>query len=163
MAMTGTGRISRSGDDSTLLDDERAVIERARALIQRLAERAADATASRKLPPRTIAEYHDAGILRVLQPHRFGGTQGRFSLFARIAEELSWGCASSGWVYAVLAEHQWIIAQYPERAQIDIWGDDPLAVASSSLAPRAKAERVPGGGWRLSGRYPFSSGCDYAQ
>jgi len=62
----------------------------------------------------------------------------------------------------VLAEHQWIIAQYPEKAQIDVWGDDPEAVASSSLAPRAAARRVAGG-WRLSGRFPFSSGCDYAQ
>jgi 3-hydroxy-9,10-secoandrosta-1,3,5(10)-triene-9,17-dione monooxygenase len=75
---------------------------------------------------------------------------------------LTYGCASSAWVYAVLAEHQWIIAQYPEQAQIDVWGDDPEAVASSSLAPREAARRVPGG-WRLSGRYPFSSGCDYAQ
>ena len=88
--------------------------------------------------------------------------QGRFSLFSRIVEELTYGCASSAWVYAVLAEHQWIIAQYPEQAQIDVWGDDPQAVASSSLAPRAAAKRVAGG-WRLSGRYPFSSGCDYAQ
>jgi hypothetical protein len=47
----------------------------------------------------------------------------------------------------VLAEHQWIIAQYPEAAQIDVWGEDPLAVASSSLAPREAARRVPGG-WR---------------
>src|SRR6516165_2088709 len=76
--------------------------------------------------------------------------------------ELTYGCASSAWVYAVLAEHQWIIAQYPEQAQIDVWGDDPLAVAASSLAPREAARRVPGG-WRLSGHYPFSSGCDYAQ
>jgi len=88
--------------------------------------------------------------------------QGRFSLFSRIVEELTYGCASSAWVYAVLAEHQWIIAQYPEQAQVDVWGDDPEAVASSSLAPRAAAKRVAGG-WRLSGRYPFSSGCDYAQ
>src|SRR5207248_1272103 len=66
------------------------------------------------------------------------------------------------WVYAVLAEHQWILAQYPEQAQIDVWGADPLAVASSSLAPRAPARRVPGG-WRLSGRFTFSSGCDFAQ
>src|SRR3954452_8458785 len=139
------------------------MLQRARALIPLLAERAAETTAARKLPPQTIACYHDSGILRILQPRRFGGMQGRFSLFARIAEELSWGCASSAWVYAVLAEHQWIIAQYPERAQLDVWGDDPLAVASSSLAPRAAAERVPGGGWRLSGRYTFSSGCDHAQ
>jgi alkylation response protein AidB-like acyl-CoA dehydrogenase len=75
---------------------------------------------------------------------------------------LTYGCASSAWVYAVLAEHQWIIAQYPEQAQVDVWGDDPEAVASSSLAPRAAAKRVQGG-WRLSGRFPFSSGCDYAQ
>ena len=156
------GAIPLSGDDSTLPDEERAVLERARALIPRLAERAPAATAARKLPVQTIAEYRAAGIMRILQPLRFGGMQGRFSLFSRIVEELTYGCASSAWVYAVLAEHQWIVAQYPEQAQIDVWGDDPEAVAASSLAPRAAAKRVPGG-WRLSGRYPFSSGCDYAQ
>jgi alkylation response protein AidB-like acyl-CoA dehydrogenase len=134
----------------------------ARALIPCLAERAPAAAAARQTPAQTIAEYRNAGILRILQPKCFGGMQGRFSLFSRIVEELTYGCASSAWVYAVLAEHQWIIAQYPEEAQIDVWGDDPEAVASSSLAPRAAAKRVAGG-WRLSGRFPFSSGCDYAQ
>ena len=138
------------------------MLDRARAIVPRLADRAPAAVAARRLPPETIAEYHAAGILRILQPRRFGGRQGRFSLFSRIVEELTYGCASSAWVYAVLAEHQWIIAQYPEEAQIDVWGDDPEAVASSSLAPRAAAKRVSGG-WRLSGRYSFSSGCDYAQ
>src|SRR5712691_789890 len=151
-----------SGDDSALPESERAMLERARALIPRLAERAPGATAARQLPAETIAEYRDAGILRILQPRRFGGIEGRFSLFSRIVEELTFGCASSAWVYAVLAEHQWIIAQYPERAQIDVWGDDPEAVAASSLAPRAAARPVAGG-WRLSGHYTFSSGCDYAQ
>jgi alkylation response protein AidB-like acyl-CoA dehydrogenase len=160
--MTGGSRFLPSGDDNTLPSEERALLERARALIPLLAERASAATAARKLPVETIAEYHTAGILRILQPKRFGGLQGRFSLFSRIVEELTYGCASSAWVYAVLAEHQWIIAQYPEQAQIDVWGEDPLAVASSSLAPREAARRVPGG-WRLSGHYPFSSGCDYAQ
>ena len=138
------------------------MLERARALIPRLAERAPAAAAARRLPAETIAEYHAAGILRILQPRRFGGLQGRFSLFSRIVEELTYGCASSAWVYAVLAEHQWIIASYPEQAQVDVWGEEPEAVASSSLAPREAARRV-GGGWLLSGRYPFSSGCDYAQ
>jgi 3-hydroxy-9,10-secoandrosta-1,3,5(10)-triene-9,17-dione monooxygenase len=160
--MTGGGQILPSGDDHTLPEQERALLEGARSLIPLLAERAPAATAARQLPAETIAEYHAAGVLRILQPKRFGGLQGRFSLFSRIVEELTYGCASSAWVYAVLAEHQWIIAQYPEEAQIDVWGEDPLAVASSSLAPREAARRVPGG-WRLSGHYPFSSGCDYAQ
>jgi len=151
-----------SGDDKFLPDEERVVLERGRTLIPLLAERAPAAVAARQLPAETVAEYHGAGILRILQPRRFGGMQGRFSPFSRIVEELTYGCASSAWVYAVLAEHQWIIAQYPEEAQLDVWGEDPEAVASSSLAPREAARRVPGG-WRLSGRYPFSSGCDYAQ
>jgi len=160
--MTGCGQALSFADNGTLPDEERALLDRARALIPRLAKRAPAATAARRLPAETIAEYRDAGILRILQPKRFGGRQGRFSLFSRIVEELTYGCASSAWVYAVLAEHQWIIAQYPEQAQIDVWGDDPEAVASSSLAPRAAAKPVAGG-WRLSGRYSFSSGCDYAQ
>jgi 3-hydroxy-9,10-secoandrosta-1,3,5(10)-triene-9,17-dione monooxygenase len=160
--MTGCDQVLLVADDSRLSDEERALLERARALIPLLAERAAAATAARQLPAQTIADYRAAGILRILQPSRFGGVQGRFSLFSRIVEELTYGCASSAWVYAVLAEHQWIIAQYPEEAQIDVWGEDPEAVASSSLAPREAARRVPGG-WRLSGHYPFSSGCDYAQ
>ncbi len=151
-----------TAQDSALPDEERAMLERARALIPLLAERAPAAAVARQLPPETIAEYHAAGILRILQPRRFGGMQGRFSLFSRIVEELTYGCASAAWVYAVLAEHQWIIAQYPEEAQIDVWGEDPEVVAASSLAPREAARHVPGG-WRLSGRYPFSSGCDYAQ
>ena len=160
--MTRGGQLPHLTDDSTLLEEERVLLGRARALIPSLAERAAAAATARRLPPETIAEYRAAGILRILQPKQFGGPQGRFSLFSRIVEELTYGCASSAWVYAVLAEHQWIIAQYPEKAQIDVWGDDPQAVASSSLAPRAAAKRVAGG-WRLSGRFPFSSGCDYAQ
>jgi alkylation response protein AidB-like acyl-CoA dehydrogenase len=155
-------RLPPVADDAALPEDERALLARVHSLIPGLAERAAAATAARRLPATTIAEFRAAGILRILQPRCFGGRQGRFSLFSRIVEELTFGCASSAWVYAVLAEHQWIIASYPERAQVDVWGVDPEAVASSSLAPRAAAKRVAGG-WRLSGRYPFSSGCDFAQ
>src|SRR3984893_9051204 len=160
--MAGCSRVPPLLDDNTLPDQERAMLECARALIPLLAERAPAAAAARRLPVETIAEYRAAGILRILQPRRFGGMQGRFSLFSRIVEELTYGCASSAWVYAVLAEHQWIIGQYPLEAQIEVWGEDAQAVASSSLAPRAAAKRAPGG-WRLSGRYSFSSGCDHAQ
>jgi alkylation response protein AidB-like acyl-CoA dehydrogenase len=149
-------------EDEKLPAEERVLLDRARSLIPAVAARAPEAAAARRLSPETIADFHAAGILRILQPRRFGGLEGRFSIFSRIVEELSYGCASAGWVYAVLAEHQWIIAAYPEQAQIDVWGEDPAAVASSSLAPRAAARRAAGG-WRISGRYSFSSGCDYAQ
>ncbi len=148
--------------DEALPDAEQALLDAARALVPVLAERAGATIAGRDVPAETIADYECAGILRVLQPRRFGGHQLRFTLFSRIVETLTEGCASSAWVYAVLGEHQWLLASFPLQAQIDVWGDEPLAVASSSLAPRATATRVDGG-WLLSGRYPFSSGSSHAR
>jgi alkylation response protein AidB-like acyl-CoA dehydrogenase len=149
-------------DDAPLIDAEQALLDRARALVPTLAERAGATTAGRDVPAETIAEFHRAGFLRILQPRRFGGDQLRFCAFSRIVETLTEGCASSAWVYAVLCEHQWVIASYPLQAQIDVWGDDQAAVASSSLAPRSVAVRSTGG-WRLSGQFPFSSGSSHAR
>jgi alkylation response protein AidB-like acyl-CoA dehydrogenase len=149
-------------DDAPLEDAEQDLLDQARALIPTLVERAAATTAARNVPSETIADFHRAGILRILQPRRFGGHQHRFCLFSRIVETLTEGCASSAWVYAVLGEHQWIIASYPLQAQVDVWANDPRAVASSSLAPRSVAARTTDG-WRLSGQYSFSSGCSHAQ
>jgi 3-hydroxy-9,10-secoandrosta-1,3,5(10)-triene-9,17-dione monooxygenase len=143
-------------------DAAEALLEQASALVPSLAAREAAATAARDIPHETIDDFHRTGILRVLQPRRFGGYQESFGVFSRIVETLAEGCASSAWVYAVLGEHQWIIGCMSEQAQIDVWGDDPRAVASSSLAPRETAQRTTGG-WRLSGRFPFSSGSRHAQ
>jgi alkylation response protein AidB-like acyl-CoA dehydrogenase len=138
------------------------LLDEARALVPLLTAREPACVAARHVSDETIADFHRTGILRVLQPRRFGGQQASFGVFSRIIEILAEGCAASAWVYAVLAEHQWIIACMPEQAQQDVWGDDPSAVASSSLAPRETA-RATQGGWRLSGRFPFSSGCQHAQ
>jgi alkylation response protein AidB-like acyl-CoA dehydrogenase len=143
-------------------DRSAAFLDSARAMIPALAERESATISARHVTPETIADFHSRGILRLLQPRRYGGHQENFCLFSRIIEILAEGCAATAWVYAVLAEHQWIIACMPQQAQEDVWRDDPLAVASSSLAPR-EAARTMAGGWRLSGRFPFSSGCVHAQ
>jgi 3-hydroxy-9,10-secoandrosta-1,3,5(10)-triene-9,17-dione monooxygenase len=52
---------------------------------------------------------------------------------------------------------------WPPRAQDEIWGESPDNLISSALIfPRGRAQRVPGG-YRLSGRWPFSSGIDAAR
>ncbi|HME22920.1 MAG TPA: acyl-CoA dehydrogenase family protein [Acetobacteraceae bacterium] len=148
--------------DSAPSAEEHDLLEQARAMVPVLAERAAATVAARDVPRETIADFHRAGILRITQPRRFGGLQLRYSVFSRIVELLTEGCASSAWVYAVLGEHQWLLASFPLQSQIDVWGDEPQALASSSLAPRTVANRVAGG-WRLNGQYPFSSGSTHAR
>src|SRR5215469_17486878 len=119
--------------------EEQRLLDAAHSLVPLLTERVAATNANRDVLPETIADFHRIGILRVIQPRRFGGLQLRFSLFSRIVELLTEGCASSAWVYAVLGEHQWLLAGYLLQAQIDVWGDEPQALASSSLAPRSVA------------------------
>jgi len=138
------------------------LLARAQAMVPSLARRAAAATEARNVPDETIAEFRRAGILHALQPRRYGGYQESIDVFLRIVEALTEGCASSAWVYAVLGELQWVIALLPERGQDDIWGDEPEAVAAGSLVPRTSARRCDGG-WRVSGRNAFASGCMHAQ
>lgn len=51
---------------------------------------------------------------------------------------------------------------FPGASPEDVWGANPLAVVASSLAPRATAQRTKGG-YRISGTYPFASGCKHAE
>lgn len=150
-------------DDTEWMNQhERELFARARAMLPALAATEATTRAAREVPAAHIRALHDADLIRILQPKRFGGLQGNTRIFSRIVEELALGCSATAWVYAVFGEHQWVIACFPEQAQIEVWGTNPSAVASSSLVPRGTAQAVAGG-YRLTGSYPFSSGCGHAQ
>src|SRR5579862_372595 len=88
-------------------------VGRARALVPILAAREQEATAARDVPTETIDDFRRAGLLRLLQPRRFGGDQASVGTFMEVVETLAEGCASSAWVYAVLAELEWVIACFP--------------------------------------------------
>src|ERR1700691_1327563 len=137
-------------------------LSRARALVPILTARQAQATVARDVPPESIDDLRRAGLLRLLQPRCFGGEQASVGVFMEIVEILAEGCASTAWVYGVLAELEWVIACLPERGQLDIWGDNPEALAAGSIVPRAIGVRE-NEGWRVSGRYAFASGCRHAQ
>jgi alkylation response protein AidB-like acyl-CoA dehydrogenase len=138
------------------------LLAEARRLRPVLAARREQTDKDRCVPKSSIDELKAAGLTRLLQPRSFGGQQGTYDTFIRITEELAYGCPSTAWVYSVFTEHMWVLASYPEATQFEVWGNDPTAVASSSLAPRAVAEPVSGG-FRLGGKWSFSSGCDHAE
>ena len=137
-----------------------ALVERARAMIPALKARSAAATAQRRLAPETVRELQDAGFFRVLQPRHCGGYEMDPQAFFDIQLALAEGCMSTAWVYGVLGVHPFQLALFDARAQEDVWGKNDAALVSSSYQPVGKVECVDGG-FRLSGRWGFSSGCDY--
>lgn len=125
-------------------------------------ERSAQTDQERVVSPETIAELEKAGLLRALQPTRWGGAEISNTDWLDLIVELARECGSSAWVYSVLTAHATAIACFPLEAQAEIWDENPLAVASSAVAPTATAHPVEGG-YIVSGKWSFSSGCDYAQ
>ncbi|MBM3526630.1 MAG: hypothetical protein FJX62_00930 [Alphaproteobacteria bacterium] len=142
-------------------DAATAVLERARALVPVLAQRSPDTERNRRVPDETIADFHRAGLFRVLQPKRFGGLELDFKVFASITRELARGCGSSAWVYAVVEELFWTLATFPEEAQKEVWNEDDTALACAALMPSGSGVR-DGDGWRLNGDWHFLSGSDHA-
>ena len=55
----------------------------------------------------------------------------------------------------------WVVAMFPEAAQVEIWGGEPQALACAALMPAGLAQR-DGEGFRLSGQWHFLSGIDHA-
>ena len=136
------------------------LIERARAMVPALKARSDAATAARCIPAETIREMQEAGFFRVLQPKRHGGYEMDPQVFYEIQMTLAEGCMSTGWVYGVIGVHPFQLALFDTRAQTDVWSKSDATLVSSSYQPVGKVERVDGG-YRLSGRWGFSSGCDH--
>ena len=138
------------------------LVARAQALKPVLAARGPQADELRRVPDETIADFRDAGFFRMLQPARWGGLELDPRTFFDVQMTVASACPSSAWVLGVVAVHAWQLALFPLQAQEEVWGQDAGTLISSSYAPTGKVTRAAGG-YRLSGRWSFSSGCDHCQ
>ena len=133
-------------------------VARAHALVPVLKERAARAEAARGLLPETVADLDRTGLMRIMQPKRWGGMELDFSIIVDITDIIARGCASTSWTLANIAIHHWMLALYEEEAQEEIWGANPdMYIASGIAYPQGRGEVVDGG-ILLSGHWNFSSG-----
>jgi 3-hydroxy-9,10-secoandrosta-1,3,5(10)-triene-9,17-dione monooxygenase len=140
--------------------DLQELVSRAHALVSSLRERAAETEKLRRVPDATIADLHRSGLFRLFQPARYGGVEAPVRAFVEIGAMLGRGCGSTSWVLNNLVAHNWMLGYWPEAAQDDVWKANPDAVIGSAFVfPAGRAEKASGG-YKLSGRWPFSSGID---
>lgn len=116
----------------------------------------------RRLPDRVWQLLDGHGFLRALQPARWGGGEVSLLEFVDGVMQVSRANPSAGWVAGVIGVHPWQLALFADEAQADLWGEDPSTMHSSSYNPTGRAERVDGG-YRVSGRWSFSSGCHHCR
>ncbi|MGL4564787.1 MAG: acyl-CoA dehydrogenase family protein, partial [Halioglobus sp.] len=146
------------------LDSPRAMqlIAAARAMGPALRMRRARCRADQRVPDETVAEFQAAGFFKILQPEQWGGYAMDPQVFYSVGLEVARFCPSSAWILGVIAVHNWQLAVFDDRAAQDVWADDPTVLISSSYAPVGKV-KVVDGGFRLSGRWSFSSGSQHCK
>jgi alkylation response protein AidB-like acyl-CoA dehydrogenase len=96
----------------------------------------------------------------MLQPKAYGGFESHPAAWVDAALALGRHCGSSGWLGGITGVHPWVLACFDDRAQREVWGEDPDTWVASPFSPTGAARRVDGG-YALSGHWKFSSGTDF--
>lgn len=136
-------------------------LEAARKLAPQIRACAEDIEAARELPRPLFEAIADAGIFHLLVPRAVGGGELDLPTYVQVIEELGKADASTGWAVNQGAVFATYAARMPREHARAIFIDVPRAVVGNSPAPTATAVVAPGG-YRVTGRQGFSTGCRHA-
>lgn len=114
----------------------------------------------RALSPRLVDALVDAGLFRLWTPRRLGGAELDPVSGLRVIAAVAALDGSVGWNVMVASAHGFLAGRLPAGAAREVFGDR-RAVVAGQLEPGGIAEAVKGG-YRVSGRWPFASGCQHA-
>jgi len=137
------------------------IIDRTEALLPAIGDRALQTERDRNISIETIREIRAAGLDRVMQPQRWGGFGLDVDAFFEICWRLSSACGSTGWVYAQSAMQKWSLSHASDKALADLFQQRDVRTCCAFNPRGAHVEPVPGG-WNVTGRWQWASGCLHA-
>ena len=136
-------------------------LDAARKLVPQIRSCAEQTDAARELPRPLFEALADAGLFRLALPHALGGAELDLPTYVQVIEELGKADASTAWVVNQCAIFATYAARMPRDVARVIWIDTPRSVVANTPLPSAQAIVVPGG-YRVTGRQGFSTGCRHA-
>jgi alkylation response protein AidB-like acyl-CoA dehydrogenase len=136
-------------------------LETARKLAPLIRSSAPETDAQRELPRPLFEAMADAGLFRLALPRTLGGFEMDLPSYIQVIEELGRADASTAWVTNQVSIFATYAARMETAAARAIWIDTPRSVVANTPQANAQAIVVPGG-YRVTGRQGFSTGCRHA-
>jgi alkylation response protein AidB-like acyl-CoA dehydrogenase len=138
------------------------ILSDVRGLAGQLKPRAAEFEAARRMPLDVVEVLKEVGVFRIYAPKSHGGLELDFPVTLEILSALASIDGSVGWVAMIGAGSVPFLSRLP-RATFDALFEryGPDLIVAGSAAPAGRAEQVEGG-YRVSGRWAFASGCQHA-
>lgn len=138
------------------------LVRRTTALKPLVAAHAAECESLRRPVDAVWDAIRKSGVFYHFVPWRYGGLEFDIDSFIDAMLPIAEGCASTGWVTAFCVEHNWMLAQFPEKLQDETFGGDfPYIIAPGATNPPGVAQPVDGG-YRLTGRWKWGTGVMHA-
>jgi indole-3-acetate monooxygenase len=155
-----TARINQAASQPA--DDAARLIVALRALAPKIAARSREIEDGRRVPGDIADNLRKLGLFRTLLPRSLGGLALTAPDVVEMLEILAAADSSVGWVAMIGTSSQMFCTRVPLITLERMYRDDPDILAVGAGTPAGRAEPIDGG-YRISGRWPFASGCQNAQ
>jgi alkylation response protein AidB-like acyl-CoA dehydrogenase len=143
------------------MSDSADYVQRARDLAPMLREAESEIETHRELPHHVVTALIDGDFFRMLQPRFLGGAELRPVLFTQVTEALARTNASVAWCVGQNNGCAMSAAYLDPEVATEIFGPPTGILAWGPPGAPFEAEPVEGG-YRISGRWRFASGCHHA-
>jgi alkylation response protein AidB-like acyl-CoA dehydrogenase len=141
--------------------DDSPVLHAAIGLTQQIRAAGDDIERSRRIPPGIAVAMKNAGVFGMAMPCGWGGLELDPLTQFRVIEALAMAEGSVGWCAMIGCDGGYITAFLDQDVARAMYPD--LLVATGAAATTTgQAVRVTGG-YRVSGRFPFVSGCHHCE
>ena len=137
------------------------LVSRAAELRPLLERNATRTERDRRLPDEIVEALQAANLFKMMVPRRWGGYGTPLPTLVSTLAEVGKGCSSSGWVTMIINGANWWTSLLPDRGQDEIFASSVGPRACAAGSPASVGRRVDGG-LRISGKFPFASGCWHA-
>ncbi len=141
-------------------DEQQSPLEAAAALAPRIRAAAEETERQRRLSAELVHALASGGIFRMCVPRALGGGEVDPSTMIQAIETIAAADGAAGWSAMIGATSGVASAYLTEDAAREIYGSDPDVVTGGAFAPLGRATVVDGG-YRVTGRWPFASGCEH--
>src|SRR5438309_10416782 len=135
-------------------------VDRARDLAPLVAAEADTIERGRRLTEPVVEELHRARLFRMLYPRSAGGDEVEPAVYIEAVGELARADGSVGWC-ASIANSTGLFAPYLEPAAAHTVFGPPRSTCAWGPPNECRGVAVPGG-YRVTGRWDFASGCRHA-
>jgi alkylation response protein AidB-like acyl-CoA dehydrogenase len=126
-----------------------------------LRDKAASADHNRLIPQETVDALDSTGVWQISTLKRYGGYEGGASMLLEVARTVAYYDPSAAWCVVISNGSVMLANRFGDEALDEMFANGPIKAASVFAQPQGTAT-PDGEGWRISGKWPYASNCNYS-